>query len=439
MTRVVEWNSRLRIRSYSEEVRYVSTSIIRQATDHSETTRIELTPWDLRLLLSQYIQKGLLFTKPAGKQSEQEETNIISHLKVSLSETLDHFFPLAGRLAITKHDDDDGTISVNINCNSAGAEFIHATADVTIADYPWPQLRSPHRCSINHTICDGTSFWHFLNSWSEISRSGGSNHISRPTVFKRWFFENTNCPIRLPFSTDDEFIKNYTPPPPPVDGRVFHFTPENISKLKAKANLLVSDQANESSMISFLHVVLAHLWVAITRASCLDPNEETSYQLAIDNRTRLNPPLPESYFGNSVQAVIATAKVGELLERGIELGTSLLNQVVKSHNDAAIRRFLVSWMEKPTMMIVFNGSVSTLVTVGSTKFNIYGNDFGWGQPIAVRSGFTNHGDGKTTVFAGRVEGSIDIEACFYLETLKGMENDSAFMEAITVLPHSQSV
>lgn len=35
-------------------------------------------------------------------------------------------------------------------------------------------------CSINHIVVDGTTFWHFFNTWSGISRIGfGSGKISQ--------------------------------------------------------------------------------------------------------------------------------------------------------------------------------------------------------------------------------------------------------------------
>lgn len=67
----------------------------------------------------------------------------------------------------------------------------------------------------------------------------------------------------------------------------------------------------------------------------------------------------------------------------------------------------------------------------SPRFNFYGNDFGWGRPMAVRSGPANKVDGKITLFAGVEEGSVDVEACFLPETLQGMGNDTEFMQFIS--------
>ncbi|OVA15857.1 Transferase [Macleaya cordata] len=436
-----------------EDVRYVSTSTVRP-TSHGVAIqqRIDLTTWDLFFLPHQYMQRGLLFKKPCG-QSKLVETNIISHLKTSLSRTLDHFFPLAGRLATTKHD--DGTISVYIDCNSAGAEFIHAAADITIADILDPTY-VPHivrsffplngvinydgrsqpllsaqvtelidgifiSCSVNHVICDGISFSHFFNSWSEISR--GLDHISRPPIIERWFLENTDCPIRLPSSTNEFLSEAHTPPQ--FEERVFHFTQENIARLKAKAN----SESETDRNISSLQALLAHIWVAFMRARHSDPNKETSYWLAIGNRARLNPPLPEAYFGNSVQPRFVSTTAGELLERGLGWGASLLNQMVVSHDEVAIKSYWETWMEKPVLASPY----TTLVSGGSPRFDMYCNDFGWGQPIGVRSGISNKLDGKITAIPGRVKGSVDIEACFSLETLNAMGDDAEFMEVVTVL------
>ncbi|KAK5784898.1 hypothetical protein PVK06_039439 [Gossypium arboreum] len=137
----------------------------------------------------------------------------------------------SSRLAITQHEDD--TISLFINCNNARASFTHAVADgVTISDiikpiyvptiihsfFPLNELtnfegtRNPVLgiqvtdlidgifigCTNNHVVVDGTSFWHFLNSWSEISK--GLIHLSKPLVFQCWFPDDTIIPIRIPRS-----------------------------------------------------------------------------------------------------------------------------------------------------------------------------------------------------------------------------------------------
>ncbi|XP_026440581.1 protein ENHANCED PSEUDOMONAS SUSCEPTIBILTY 1-like [Papaver somniferum] len=374
----------------SVDIRRVSTTIVRPASYIDEPTgnhwRIDLNPWDLLFLRTTYMQKGLLF----GKQQEQgtnDECIIIndkiSHLKTSLSHTLDHFFPLAGRLVIEKHQDDN-TISVYIDCNFEGVEFIHATADISVEDIVSPtyvpqSLINPlftfdrvpsyegqsHTllsvqvtelrdgavfigCSANHSVCDGTSFWHFINSWSEIARSTDYDTSFTPPVFKR----------------------------------------------------------------RTLVVVLL-----------------------MNSRTKVIPPLPETFFGNSISWGFETLKEGELLEKGFGFMASLLKEVVTSHNVEKTRSLLESWIEKP--LIPGPGDANTgifsniFMARSSQWFNMYGNDFGWGRPISVKTGMNGKSYGITTVSPGPVEGSVDIEICLPMEVFKAMENDAEFIEAFS--------
>ena len=94
--------------------------------------KIHLTPWDLRFLLKDNLQRGLVFHKPKPEYDPHRVT-LIKKLQTSLSRTLDFFFPLAGRLATIEHGDE--TVSFFIDCNNAGAEFLHAVADgVSVSD-----------------------------------------------------------------------------------------------------------------------------------------------------------------------------------------------------------------------------------------------------------------------------------------------------------------
>ena len=186
-------------------IRLVSTSIIKPATDHQDNNsccRIELNPCDLRQLLTAPIQKGLIFHNKKVDHDHDHNT-LVQHLKSSLSNTLDIFYPLAGRLAIVENDDD--TTSFFIDCNGAGALFVHAAADDVAVSDVLKSVNVPEDvvssffamsgelnyegvskpllavqltaladglfigCTLNHAVADGTSFWHFFNTWSAIS------------------------------------------------------------------------------------------------------------------------------------------------------------------------------------------------------------------------------------------------------------------------------
>ncbi|GLT74819.1 hypothetical protein SLA2020_465900 [Shorea laevis] len=435
-------------------IRYISKSSVQASTpNEAAAQRIELTPWDLQFLLVGPIQKGLLFYRPKP-QEVQAGPSLIHHLKASLSRTLDHFPPLAGRFVAVEHGDD--TTSFYIDCNNMGALFVHAIADgVSISDIIEPlyvpsilhsffplngvknidSISEPVLgvqvtelvdgifigCTMNHTVCDGTSFWHFFNSWAEISC--GSVNLSKSPVLERWFLEGSDFPIHIPNSQIKQIHEKFIPLP--TQERVFHFTKENITKLKEKANAEA-----DNKKISSLQALLAHLWLSVICLKHLNPNSEVHYMLLIGARRRLKS-LPEEYFGTAVQAGTVTLKAGELVEQGLGNAAWEMNRMVASHTEEKLKEFLESWTRSPKLIMEGSLKKNALVTSSSPQFNIYGNDFGWGKPIAVRSGKANKSGGKITVYRGVEEGSIDIEACLSPETLEALGNDEEFMAAAT--------
>jgi Transferase family len=93
-------------------------------------------------------------------------------------------------------------------------------------------------CVFNHAIGDGTSFWMFFNAWAEIARckaAGKEVVLSQPPVHDKWFIGGYgDPPIKLSYSSPDEFVVRFTPPP--LRERMFHFSIESLAKLKARAN-----------------------------------------------------------------------------------------------------------------------------------------------------------------------------------------------------------
>ncbi|KAM1048161.1 hypothetical protein ACFX1X_027658 [Malus domestica] len=213
-------------------------------------------------------------------------------------------------------------------------------------------------CTMNHTVVDGTSFWHFFNSWSEISR--GSDSVSKAPLLERSFFYGTiSTPIRIPIFPntlgrdqvfDDKVIDKINIPDavPLLKERIFHFSREKIAQLKAKANA-ETETENPNRKISSLQAVLAHLWWSIIRIRIghgLHPDKESSYRLIIGTRSRLNPPLPQQYFGNALQAGTVTKKAGDVLERGTGSVAWEMNKMVALHTEEKVRSFLECWLGK---------------------------------------------------------------------------------------------
>ncbi|KAI9074033.1 hypothetical protein K1719_043997 [Acacia pycnantha] len=431
-------------------IRVISTSNIQAAAQNCDSLqKIELSPWDLEALQLDLLQIGFLYHNP-----KENKDTVIQHLKASLSSTLDFFPQLAGRLNVLEHDDD--TSSVFIHCNNSGALFIHAVAEgLTISDILLPVYLPPivrsffplteaksyqgtHKpllavqvtelvdgifigSSVNHTVADGRSMLHFLTSWSEISRGVGM--LSKPPTLERWFLDGTDRPIRIRFPKEKVSNSQLL-----LQERVFHFSKEKIAELKAKANAMVFSNYK----ISSLQALMGHLWRSIIRNQEIDLKEEVKFVMVIDFRPRMNPPLPRNYFGNALEDGMVIMNAGELLnQEGLGKAALEMNKAVASYTHEKIVRHMKSWLEDPKLLTVSEMFADVVDMGGSPTFNVYGVDFGWGKPVAVRSGPGDKSHGTVIVFAGPEEGDIYAEVNLPYKTLEAMAKDHEFMDAVT--------
>ncbi|VAH00604.1 unnamed protein product [Triticum turgidum subsp. durum] len=296
--------------------------------------------------------------------------------------------------------------------------------------------------SMNHSVGDGTSFWEFFNAWSEIHRHradvnvNGLNKmkmVSTPApVLARWFVETSPVPIPLPFSKLQHVLRRFELPP--VREGFFTFSAASVKKLKARANGEMAGVA--TAPISSLQALLAHLWRAVCRARRLAPGQETFYAVIIGCRGRVRG-IPPGYVGNAVVPGRAVCAAGEVQEKGLGWTAWQLNRAVVSFDEAALRAFLERWVREPTF--AFTGDLSSaaggagLETGSSPRFDVFGNDFGWGRPVGVRSGLGDKTDGKATVFEGPERGgSMSLEVCLAPAALERLVADHEFMDAVTL-------
>ncbi|KAF6998218.1 hypothetical protein CFC21_014356 [Triticum aestivum] len=408
-----------------------------------EPQTVHLTPWDLRRITVGYIQEGVLLPKPPA--------SCVQHLASSFARALGRFYPLACRFAVAPAASAGAPkgLTISLCCGDEGAKFVHAVApEVDVSDISGPLRVIPRvvssffplkgmlstdaavdpsrpllavqvteladgvfvAMSLSHAAADGTTLWDLFNTWSKMIRSGhdgNSRNIftAAPLSFERWFHDGCPVPIPLPFAKMQGMARRFECPP--VQECSIHFSPESIKKLKAKANAEMAGTA--TATISSLQALLA-----VCRARGLAPDRETRFLLPVGCRTRVKG-IPQGYVGNAIAGAAARHPVGEILGNG-RLGWTawLLNRTVASVDEAMVRDELVSWSKNPSLRYSpdLRGDPAIVILSGSPRFDVYGNDFGWGRPLGVRTGPGNKLDGLITVFEdGRGAGGMELEVC----------------------------
>lgn len=107
---------------------------------------------------------------------------------------------------------------------------------------------------------------------------------------------------------------------------------------------------------------------------------------------------------------------------------------VVAHDNSRVRQVVKDWERDPRCFPLGNFD-GAMITMGSSpRFPMYDNDFGWGRPVAVRSGKANKFDGKISAFPGpELGGSVDLEVVLSAETMASLEADTEFMHYVSEL------
>ncbi|RZC81545.1 hypothetical protein C5167_044129 [Papaver somniferum] len=375
------------------------TMIISKCTikpDETSTMKdLKLSVSDLPMLSCHYVQKGVLLSRP---------------------NSLSHFPALAGRMKT------DSSGFLYIDCNDQGVDFIEANAThLSIRDIlppasdtknnDVPQVVKEELFTYNGVVSydDGTSFWNFFNTFAEITK--GVNKIPKQPDFTRNYVKDSKAVLHR----------------------------ESILKLKSKANDFKNGYENGKTAannptveISSFQSLSAQLWRSVTRARKFPTSKLTTFRMAVNCRHRLEPRIDPLYFGNAIQSFPTTVPIGELLSRDLWWNAEILNKNVRSHNHDAVVHGVEEWEKNPCCFPLGNFDGASITMGSSPRFPMYDNDFGWGRPLAARSGKANKFDGKISAFPGRDGGgSVDLEVILSPDTMSGLENDIEFMQYVT--------
>ncbi|CAH9096168.1 unnamed protein product [Cuscuta europaea] len=394
-------------------------------------TSLPLTFFDVEWLPCPPMTRLIFYHHPMGRTEFLD--SLIPHMKNSLSQSLQQYSPLAGRLVVspdktnipevcyTKGDtvplviaEFDSRNPIHFNhfvSNDARSSMLFnqltsrllptsRASDGSLA-IPllalqitlFPDVRICIGVTKHHAVCDGSSIFGFMKAWAFFSnrpkddappqfvpdyeRTFFKDHKELTTIYwdyvKNVNFEETHNAHRLPRTTDK--VRS-----------TFVVTRDDIQRLKNH----ILKRGRDSLHVSTFTVTCSYTWSCLVRSRRQTYKEDENdgeleemenFLCAADCRGRLDPPLPKNYFGNCVVPCLASIREKDLIgDEGVRkaaegIGESIRSLLYNTEKEGVLK----GARDRPAVISKFNFG-RTLSVAGSPKFDYYGLDFGWGKP-----------------------------------------------------------
>ncbi|XVF66904.1 hypothetical protein PTKIN_Ptkin10aG0076900 [Pterospermum kingtungense] len=449
------------------------------------TTSLPLVHFDLPWFFVAPIQRLFFYEFPHSTSYFIETT--LPMLKSSLSLTLQRFFPYAANIMCPQPPGKpylhyvEGDFISFIVAESA-ADFNHAIANysrpVQLLHPFVPQL-PPARLTEDglrvlptlafqvtlfpnsgicigsayfHVVGDGSSFMHFMRSWTSVCRSGGDLTClenSLPLINKDV--------IKDPSGLELAGLKSYWHwVSSPIKDEDSGLTPD-VAADKVRGTFVL-DQAHadrlkhlvkagygnsvdsEQLHISTFVVTCAFLWVCLIKSKESanatnklprgndDEDEFYYFVFPFDCRNRLEFPVPTAYFGNCLKAGLVDMKKSELIgDNGSVLAAKAIGNKIKEMGTSGLTG-VRDWVPG----LIERAKTGRLTPVaGSPKFHVYDTDFGWGRASKVELTHIDQ-DGAISL-ADRGDGQAGIEAGLALHKFQMDEFITIFQQSLKLL------
>ncbi|XP_010940606.1 phenolic glucoside malonyltransferase 2 [Elaeis guineensis] len=415
-------------------------------------TSLPLTFFDIVWLFTGPVER--VFFYPFPHPTSHFVTHLLPTLKSSLSLTLQHFYPLAGRVRSSPDPSSDSKFEI---CYSAGDSITLISAecsddfDQLSGNHPRnfrelykliPQL--PHSndgtipllalqvtlfpdhgisigVAIHHVACDDSSSMHFIKSWAASCRLGGSDSPPPPPPLHDRSTIADPDGLYSKILAEIEGLRAGGPPPPATEdspsvgveqpGVViasFSLTREQIERLKQL--VLEKSKKGEASPIhcSAFVVACAFAWKCLVKAQggYASAGKKTAHLLfSVECRSRLRPAVPAEYFGNCLRPCFVELPMGDLVkDDGVLFAAEAIGRAIKGLEDGVLKG-AEGWFQKIVSLI----PEQPMSVAGSPKYGVYDTDFGWGRPKKVEVASIEKTPGTISLAESREEqGGIEI-------------------------------
>ncbi|KAF5754440.1 putative anthocyanin 6''-O-malonyltransferase [Helianthus annuus] len=398
---------------------------------------LPLTFFDITWLLFPPIHHLFFYHFPHSKSHFME--TVVPNLKHSLSITLQHYFPFVSNLVVFPNDSSvtKKPEIQHVESDSVAVTFAECTLDFSDLTgnhprkcenfYPLvPPLGSANKVSDyvtlplfsvqvtyfpnsgisigltnHHCLGDANTRFGFLKAWTSVYISGGDQSFLKngsPPVYDRLVGIPKLDEIRLKETRLEGFYQ-----PPSLGGpsdrvrATFVLARTHINGLKKQ----VLTQLPSLEYVSSFTVTCGYIWSCIVKSFVKvgekkGEDELEQFILAVGCRSRLDPPLPATYFGNCSAPCVITIKHGELIgENGFVIAAKVIGEGISKmvKNKEGILKDAERWHDD------FKIPARKMGVSGTPKLDFYNIDFGWGKPI------------KYEVVSIDYSGSVSISAC----------------------------
>ncbi|KAF6999161.1 hypothetical protein CFC21_015224 [Triticum aestivum] len=325
-------------------------------------------------------------------------------------EYLFRYYPLAGRLG----PGDDGKLVVD--CNAEGALFGEGFLPGLTADEFLRWSATPHESwrkllrggskpqsligvpplvvqvtrlgcggtilctAISHCLCDGIGAAQFLHAWARVARFEAADHHVAP--FHDRCVLRPRCPPRVAFE-HPEYVTNSVPSggDPAATPSLFFGPLAPVSLTFTGAHVQRHRCVQWLEDCTSFEALAAHVWRAWVRS--LGPPSDLRVKLlfTVDIRRRVNPGLPEGYYGNGFVLACAKSTAGQLAAPSGEHHAARLVRAAKEMIDDDYVRSTVDLLElRRDAMPDLSAS---LVISAWTRMGLEDLDIGAGRPVHV--------------------------------------------------------
>ncbi|GMN49112.1 hypothetical protein TIFTF001_018266 [Ficus carica] len=329
----------------------------------------------------------------------------LNQVKKSLSEALSLYYPLAGvvkeeELCVDCNDDGAYFVLAQANCNLSSLlddpnpndmnELIAvAIDDDRVAELPVGVKVTFFDCDgmtvslcLNHKVGDALSFFMFLTAWAALSR--GETDITPPQFGVGKLFPAKEL---ADFTAKHGIMKH------DIVTKRFVFDASEIAELRVK----YEDKTNieYQRRPTRVEALSAFIWsrlVAVTHPKGGDNGGDNNaiYTVlhAVNLRTRTDPPLPNSYFGNLNRIAVSAPPLEP--ENGSYKIVTHVRDSIKRIDPEFVKKLQqedhghLSFL-KQRLAQVKKGEVVSFSFTSLCRFPIYEADFGWGKPAFVGS------------------------------------------------------